>query len=258
MKHSLAARAVFSVMVAVFCAGFAAVSMAQTSAGQGPILGAGLGVGVISVQGQGRVSAPPDMAIVNVGVSYRGETAETAMARVANVIDLALARVTENGVARSDVQTGQMSLYPVHRPSSHDRDLDNQAGDAPPQFEARSTLTLRIRNLPKLGNVIAALMGDGINRIDGLQFVLSNSDRFQSQARTKAVKDAMTRAKGLADAAGVTLGAIVSLSEGVQASPQPMMQMATSARSIESISIAEGEVAVVSTVSMRFAIADQN
>jgi len=93
---------------------------------------------------------------------------------------------------------------------------------------------------------------DGANDFHGLQFSMQNPDPLMDEARKAAVKDAMAKAVLYADAAGIELGQVRSITEQGGGRPM-MMEMAASARK-GGVPIAAGEVTVSSSVSMVFDI----
>ncbi|NRB34582.1 MAG: SIMPL domain-containing protein [Rhodobacteraceae bacterium] len=234
MKQSL-----FSVLasVCVTFAVFAGVVQAQQS-------------GEIVVTGTGEVSAAPDMAVIRLGVSHRSDSAQMAMEQVNDGAARLLRRITARGVEPRDVQTGRIGLQPVRGVNSTSGLGSNVNWDL---FEASAMLTIRLRDASILGDVMQELLEVGGNQIFGLSFGLQEPDPFEQQARLAAVRDAQDKANQLAEAAGVTLGPLLELTEHGNGGSRPMMEMAASARS-DAMPVALGAVDVRVSVHMRFAI----
>ena len=74
-------------------------------------------------------------------------------------------------------------------------------------------MQVKIRKLADVGTILDAAVAAGANSLNNLYFTIDDPSSLQQQARTKAVQDAMAKAKTLADAASVKLGAITSISE---------------------------------------------
>jgi uncharacterized protein YggE len=147
------------------------------------------------------------------------------------------------------MQTSSLSLSPRRTPPGPDR-VPETVG-----FVASNIVTVRVRDLDALGGILAAALGDGANTLGGLSFGVSDETALRESARRAAVADAMATARVLADAAGVTLGAVEELSElGASWGPQPMgrMEMAMS----DAVPVAAGESTISSEVRMIFEIAD--
>jgi len=195
---------------------------------------------ILSVVGQAQVATVPDMAVISLGVTYTHERAGDAMDRVNAEAFALLDALAELDVAARDVQTDQLTLSPLWNNGDGPRRITG--------FVARNMVSVRVRDLDRLGEVMLVALNAGTNEFNGLRFTLQNPAPFEAEARAAAVRDAMTRAGQLADAAGVTLGPIITLNEqgGFR---QP--QMMAAARS-ESMAIATGEVAVTASVAITF------
>lgn len=202
---------------------------------------------LITVTGEGRVDARPDMATINLGVTTEGKTAVEAMA--ANSAELA--RVLENlraaGIEERDLQTSGLSLNPNWDSDSSGRN-PRIAG-----YIASNMLSVRVRALDALGEVLDAAVQDGANTLHGVAFGLSEPNPVLDEARRRAVQDALRRATLLAEAAGVELGDIVSITESDgYAPPTPMYRMAAEA----AMPVAEGEVSMGASVTVVWKIDD--
>lgn len=202
---------------------------------------------VITTTGIGTVEAPPDMATLRLGVTHEAPEAAAAMTATSEGVAAVLSRLEAAGIEGRDMQTDQLSLQPVW--SDYNSETRRITG-----FLATNMLTVRVRDLESLGQVLDLVIGDGANAFNGLSFGLQEPKPAQDAARAAAVGDALDRAQQLAEAAGVTLGPIQSISEqGGVARPQ-MMEMAA-ARSSD-VPIASGELTVSAQVNIVFAIAE--
>ena len=75
-------------------------------------------------------------------------------------------------------------------------------------------MTIRLRDVTKVASVIDMLVGAGANDIGGINFMVSAASKLLDEAREQAFADARRKAEIYAKAAGVTLGAPLSISEG--------------------------------------------
>ncbi|MCR9126253.1 MAG: SIMPL domain-containing protein [Rhodobacteraceae bacterium] len=206
---------------------------------------------VINVTGQGKVEMVPDMAEITLGVTHEAKQAAEAMQAVSEDVARILAQLAARGVATRDVQTQGLSLEPVWR------DRQPNATQAPriTGFVARNTLSVRVRALDSLGAILDAAVSDGANDLRGLRFGLQDPETPMAQARAEAVRDAMARAALLAEAAGVGLGPVVSISD-MGGGGRPMMAAEMMMARGAGVPVAAGEVAVAAQVAMVFAIVD--
>lgn len=215
-------------------------------------LGASAGLaetgGQISVTGEGSVFAVPDLAIITMGAGAEADTAKAAMDQTSAVTGAILDRLASFDIAARDVQTSDLSLSPIWG-RQPDRDGRSQIEG----YRASNNVTVRIRDLAALGPVLDAVLSDGANQLNGLSFTLADPKPAMNDARRSAVADARAKAELLAEAAGVTLGPLISLSETGVYFPRPeMMGMARAAD--ESMPVAEGETEIRAGVSMVYSI----
>ncbi len=202
----------------------------------------------IVVTATGTVEAAPDMATVTLGVSRDARTASQAMSEVSEATSAVLASITESGIESRDVQTSSLNLNPVW----------DRGNERPPQvrgYVASTTLSVRVRDLDDLGGLLDQLIGDGANTLNGLTFGIADADPLEEAARADAVRQARGKAETLADAAGVELGPVHTISEGGGGgAPAPIMRGAM----LESaaVPVAAGELSVRVSVTVVFAIAD--
>ncbi|MFZ5965088.1 SIMPL domain-containing protein [Thalassococcus sp. BH17M4-6] len=205
----------------------------------------------IAVTGQGSASAVPDMATITLGVTAQAADAADAMAQTSEITDTILARLESFDIAARDIQTSDLSLNPLWS----NRSSPSPDGPQIDGFEASNRVTVRVRALDRLGEVLGAVLEDGANRLGGLEFGLQYPEPLIDQARKAAVADAMARAKTYAEAAGLKRGAVLSMSEGGSVTPRPEMAMSMRDAAV-SVPTAQGETSMTASVNMIFALED--
>ncbi|WP_371168878.1 SIMPL domain-containing protein [Aliiroseovarius sp. 2305UL8-7] len=202
--------------------------------------------GRISVTGEGIAQVEPDMARISLGVTKQAKEAGTALNDVAGVAQAIFARLTDVGVEARDMQSSQVNLSPQY-------DYGNSGGPAKlVGFTANTMVSVRVRDLDRLGEIMSAVTADGANQLNGLQFDLQNRRPAEDAARADAVKDAMARATVLADAAGVSLGPILSIQEGGASHPGPIMGRMAMESMKADMPVAAGELEIGSSVTVVF------
>lgn len=207
----------------------------------------------IIVTGVGEVAVVPDMAVITLGVSEQDKSAAAAMRATSDSAAAILARLSENGIDARDVQTSDVSLNPVWNNRS-----SGMSSDSEPKivgYTANNRITVRVRDLDSLGSLMDAVLEDGANRFNGLRFAVQEPRPHQDAARQEAVADAMEKAKLYSEAAGVTLGPILTMSElGMSSGPAPMVEMSMARDS--GVPIAAGEQEISARLTVVFGIAD--
>ncbi|NZD53057.1 SIMPL domain-containing protein [Rhizobium leguminosarum] len=209
---------------------------------------------VISVTGDGESSVAPDMAIVNLAVVKQAKTAREALDENNKAMNDVLAALKSGGIAERDLQTSGFSIQPQY---NYPQPVDGQQQQ--PQligYQTINSVTVRLRDLAKLGAVIDQSVTLGINQGGDIQFTNDKPDAVIDEARKNAVASAVKKAKTLSEAAGVKLGRILEINENVpRAMPQPvyratMMKEASDA----AVPVQSGENNYNVSVTVTFAI----
>jgi uncharacterized protein len=201
---------------------------------------------MISVTGEARISVPPDAVQVDAGVTSEARTAREASDTNNAAMGKVLLALKSAGIDEKDYQTSRLSLQPQN----------SQSRPGVPStitgYRASNRVTIRLHDVGKLASVIDTLVGAGANDISGISFMVSQASKLLDDAREQAIADARRKAEIYARAAGVTLGAPLSITEAGVPAPIAFRRMATGAA--ESVPIAPGEETLQLTVSVSWAI----
>jgi uncharacterized protein len=233
MKHRIP-------LAAILASGFAATSLLAA-----PARAESEPPAVISVTGEAKISAPPDLAQIDGGVTSEAKTAREASEANNAAMGKVLLALKGAGIDEKDYQTSRLSLQPQSSSKS----------SGPPTitgYRASNRVTIRLRDVTKVANVIDTLVGAGANDIGGINFMVSQASKLLDEAREKAIADARRKAEIYAKAAGVTLGAPLSISES--GAPAPMVFRRMAAGVPESAPVAPGEETLQLSVSVSWAI----
>ena len=166
-----------------------------------------------SVTGEGKVSVPPDIAIVSVGVQAQGATVKIAQDQLNTKMNAVTAAVKKVGIADKDIQTSNYSLYPVY-----DTRLTG--------YQASSNLIIKVRAIDSANTVIDSATAASANQVGGITFDVDDKTKAENAARLLAVADAKTKAQNAAKIAGFSLGKIINYSEDFGNSPRPIPMLA--------------------------------
>ena len=181
------------------------------------------------------------MAQINLGVQQEAETARQALDENNRAMRSVIEALEAAGIADKDLQTSGFHIQPRYfhpKPRS-------SGPQEPPKiigYLVSNQLTIRVRDLDKLGEIIDRTVTLGVNSGGGVQFLNEHPEEALSEARTKAVADAIAKAKTLVEAAGVKLGRIMQINENSRM-PRPMMRAEMSMAQAEAgaVPIAAGE-----------------
>lgn len=213
-----------------------------------PLSGQAWAQSLITVTGEATIEATPDMATVSLGVTTDGATAAEAMAANTKALQAVIDRLKAAGIEDRDLQTSNLTLNPNW--------VGYESGSTPKiaGYVASNMLNVRVRALNSLGTVLDASIADGANTLNGITFDLSAPRPAQDEARKAAVEDAKARATLLVEAAGASLGKIVSITENAgYGSGMPMFRAEASAAPVP---VASGQIGLTSSVTISFEIAE--
>jgi uncharacterized protein YggE len=201
---------------------------------------------MISVTGEATVSVAPDLAQIDAGVTTGAKTAREASEANNAAMGKVLLALKGASIDEKDFQTSRLSLQPESAPNRT---------SGPPTivgYRASNRVTIRLRDVTKVASVIDTLVGAGANDLGGINFTVSQASKLLDEAREQAIADARRKAEIYAKAAGVTLGAPLSISEG--GAPGPIAYRKMAAGMAASAPVAQGEETLQVTVSVAWAI----
>lgn len=162
----------------------------------------------ISVAGSGKVVVVPDQATVNLGVVIERNTAKAARTAAAEAMTKVVAAIKALGIDDKDIATANVSLQPVY---------DYPSNQAPKirGYQLRNTVTVTVRDLDKLSDVLDNSVQAGATSVDGVSFDVSDRTASEAKAREAAVADAKAKAEALASGLGIRIEGVASVSEQV-------------------------------------------
>jgi uncharacterized protein len=225
---------------ALFAAAPAARAQSQPDGGAPMTIHAMAERPALNLAAYGEVRAAPDMATISFGVMTEASTAAEAMSQNATRMNQVMAALRRAGIEARDVQTSGLNL------SAQYDYVENQ----PPRlrgYQATNQVTVIINDLDKVGTTADAVVSAGVNQINGISFGLKDPTTAENRARQIAVRNLQAKAALYAQALGVELGGVRSLSEGGGYNPTPPRPMyAERAMAMDSGStpVAAGELTV--------------
>ncbi len=193
---------------------------AMTTSAQTPAYAIPADGTLLNVSSQAEASRVPDIATISAGVVTQAVDGNTAMRQNSEQMARVVAAIKAAGIADKDVQTSGISLNPQYRYA------ENEAPKIT-GYQASNNVSLKVRDITKLGKVLDALASVGANQINGPSFEIDKPEPVYDEARLAALKKAQARAETYAKSLGLKVRRIVSISEGNGGfRPMPMMAMA--------------------------------
>jgi uncharacterized protein YggE len=161
----------------------------------------------ITVSAEGKVNAKPDIAIVNLSVVTEGKTVKAVTQdgniRMSAVIDA----VKKLGIDPKDITSTQYNLYPQYfYPDNRKPELSG--------YNLNQEVRVKVRDLTKVEDVLDSGIAAGANQVGQLSFDIDDPSAIKKEAREKAFTTAKEKAMEMTKAAGVSLGRVVTFSEG--------------------------------------------
>ena len=202
----------------------------------------------IWVTGTGTVTVIPDMAVLRLGVETQAVTVTEAQSDAAVAMAEVMTALAANGVAEKDIQTQRYSISPVRNRVD---DKEVTIG-----YRVTNTVTVKVRDIDKTGTIIDAVTAAGgdLTRVQGISFMVDDTDAYYGEAREKAILDAMARAEKIASLANVNLGGPFYISESSSYSPWSYPSSSYLALVEVATSVSPGEMEVSLTVQMGYAL----
>lgn len=204
----------------------------------------------LSLSATADVQVAPDYATVQSGVVTRAATAQQAMQDNARAMTAVFDALRRAEIASDDIQTSQLSVTPVYADRTEPRQAQNQYEII--AYETRNTVSAKVRDTTRVGNVIDAMVSAGANNIQDVSFGAEDTSSVMDQARRDAIAELLARANLFADAAGFELCGITRMSEDFVRAPQPMMMARMESASTP---VAAGQLSISATVNADFCIA---
>ncbi|HII06294.1 MAG TPA: SIMPL domain-containing protein [Methanotrichaceae archaeon] len=207
-------------------------------------------ISMLTISGTGDATDDADMVTVVLGVQTRNESAAGAVADNARMMADSIEALKMAGVPEKEIKTSMFSIY-----STRDWIDGKQSDKVIFEVSNQVTFTLNLTDEVDVGEVLDAAVGAGTNSVDSITFGLKDPTSVQEKALEDAVADAMGKAEVISEAAGVTLGRILSISEG-GASPVPIAESRVffAADVATTTPIMPGDVKVTATVTITYEI----
>jgi hypothetical protein len=206
----------------------------------------------LTVSGSAALEVDPDEALVDLGVEAQAPRADAAQAEVNRIAAEILRGLRELDIDEEAVQTSRLMLQPIY-------DYRRSTGDeGPPRviaYRATNVVSVRLRDLSKVGPAIDAATTGGANRVEGVQFRLRDELAARQRALRQATEEARAKAEAIAGALGEELGSVLRVEEqGVSFQPVQFGQMMMARAEAKAVDtpVSPGQVTISATVGVTF------
>ncbi|MGX9132898.1 SIMPL domain-containing protein [Rummeliibacillus sp. JY-2-4R] len=146
---------------------------------------------VITVTGTGKIDVAPNYAQVQVEVITQGDDVKTAGQQNAATMNRVIQALLSLGISREDIQTALYNIAP-----KYDYIDGKQVFRG---YEVTNAVTVKIRDINQVGNVLDTAVKNGANSVSSIQFKIDHEDRYYNQALSLALRDAQIKAKTITE-----------------------------------------------------------
>ncbi|HWP61486.1 MAG TPA: SIMPL domain-containing protein [Candidatus Paceibacterota bacterium] len=224
----------------------------------------------ITVSGEGKVFAVPDVAEFSVTVQESAKDVKSAQDSATTKANAIIDYLKGAGIDAKDIQTSDYSVSPQYQYQNAACPVMAPSGGAgsnvvycPPGrqtltgYQVSQTLDVKVRDTSKAGDILAGVGSKGASQVSGLNFTIEDQSAVEAQARDKAIADAKAKAQVLAKSLGVSIVRIVNFSENGN-QPMPYFAKASAGMALDSAAVAPqipvGQNTILSDVSITYEI----
>lgn len=225
--------------------GFRVYQIWQSSAGEYPRQ--------ITVDAEGSAYVVPDVAKLNVGVMTESKDSGDAVTEGANKINAVMKALEDEGIEKKDIKTSNYSLNPKYNWT--EKDGNKQDG-----YRLNQSLEVKVRDLSKVGKVLAAVSGAGGNTVGGVNFEVDNPEAAKNQAREDALKKINAKVAQISKVSDIEFGKVMNYYEntngGIMYGKGMAMieEVAMDSRALPAPTVEAGEQEVTLNVSITYKI----
>jgi uncharacterized protein YggE len=227
----------------------------------------------ISVSGEGKAYAKPDIAIISFGAHTEAPKSQDAVNKNNTIMEAVTKAVKDLGVEDKDIQTTLYNLSPVYgtevlpmgaAPTKGAVALPERSMVYPypvPNnkvvgYALDQQIQVKIRNFDNINAILDAATTNGANTVGSLYFTVDDMEKFKAEARQKAIAQAKEKAGSMFKEAGLTGQKLVNISEGY-GYPAPMYGLGSAlekAADAASPNIQTGQMEINTTVTLTYRV----
>ena len=160
----------------------------------------------ITVSGEGKVYAKPDVAIVSLGVTTQAATVADVTKGNTDKMNAVIDAVKNLKIDEKDIQTTNYNLTPNYN-------WTEKQGRVFQGYTLEQDVQVKIRDFAKIGDILSQATTNGANLVGDLQFTIDNPEQLKEQARAKAIEKAKANAQNLSKESGINLGKLINVYE---------------------------------------------
>ncbi|WP_312096988.1 SIMPL domain-containing protein [Niallia sp.] len=184
----------------------------------------------LTVYGSSTLSIEPTICKITLGINTESKDVTTAQQENARIHQQVVKSILNLGIPSTNIQTIDYTIFP-----QYDYVENKQVFKS---YKVTHLLSIVVETIQVAGTVIDTAVQNGANQVTSIHFDVSNRSEHYERALQKAVKDALSKAKAIANALQISID------------PVPVKILEIPANSITPIPLAKmsfGEVGGIST-----------
>lgn len=203
---------------------------------------------IISVTGTAEIKLPPDEVQLTLGIDSHDKELVVAKAGNDRRIKKLMALAHTAGVEAKNIRASALTMGPEYS----DEKIPKLLG-----YQVSQTVTVRLADISKYEDLMTGFLKAGVNRVDGIDFLVADPKKYREEARLKAVRVAREKANTMAAELGQSLGKPWEVTEEADMNTTAYLTANTRMRfdmpmQQEAPTIAGGEVTIRATVRVGF------
>lgn len=169
---------------------------------------------VFTVNGEGKVTAAPNIASTEVGVTTQNANAATAQDENNKKMTALTTAMKKLGILDADLKSSNYSVYPQYDYTNGRQQIKG--------YMVSQSLQVKVRDLTKVSDVLKVAAESGSNQVSGLSFTIDDPANLRIEARNKALQDAENNAMQIAERLGLKVGRVTSYYENAGSPNNPV------------------------------------
>lgn len=177
-----------------------------------------------SISAEGKTIGVPDVAQFNFSIISEGEDLLKIQKENTNQANKTVEFLKNQGVDSKDIKTQFYNVYPKYTYYDCSKEViyksypETEPRPCPPPkisgYTINQTISVKIRDFSKIGNILSGIVEYGANNVSGLQFLVDDQTKLEDEAREEAISKAKEKAQNIAKFAGFKLGRLLAIEEG--------------------------------------------
>lgn len=175
---------------------------------------------LVTVDGNGSVTAQPDIAHVTLAIQSRNMEVSEARNHAVDITRAFLQLCEELDIDDENIHTSGLNIQPEYRWDDRTRQQVLRG------YLVRRQFNVELDDLDKLGDLLEGAIDAGVNEASPPRLASSRERELHREALALAAKDAEANARTLAESLGGSLGDVIDIRATQNVVAQPMARMA--------------------------------